>query len=440
MRLGFSKRWWLAALSLAVTFPATGAPAFIPYTTDDQTLHLWHLDEAGAPFKDDGVSPTPLLGLINGAQAGQAPFPGFGAAVAFNQPDEGPETRLPYGPILLAKPTLDYGPRDNVEAPFPIAGADGAFTIEALVKLDFLPEDANGLALDIVSMDDDDQANRVFIFRIEKPGFLSFLPISGDAVRGGGLATIPTTGVHAIRTGEWFHAAVAYDGRETVVNNLKLYWTRLSAGNEAANLIGQGTLTADLSKNLGDFAIGNSGKFSSTYGPWEFFPGSIDEVRISGIARQSHDFCFVSEDAKYRTDEISRKQPPQKPKLEMMLRQVLVGESPVSLPDAGRPLVLGAGMHRLDFDFGFLPGVNADPLAVRCRLEGLDDEWYPSARGMTMEWEMLDASGGLLARRVFPVTGSSRGWEVDAINSPMVRRTEPRFVREIARKLPGSNI
>ena len=144
MRLGFSKRWWLAALSLAVTFPAMGSPAFIPYTTDDQTLHLWHLDEAGAPFKDDGVSPTPLLGLINGAQAGQAPFPGFGAAVAFNQPDEGPETRLPYGPILLAKPTLDYGPRDNVEAPFPIAGADGAFTIEAVVKLDFLPEDAWG--------------------------------------------------------------------------------------------------------------------------------------------------------------------------------------------------------------------------------------------------------------------------------------------------------
>jgi signal transduction histidine kinase len=434
MRLGFSKRWWLTALSLTAVFPATGAPAFIPYTTDDQTLHLWHLDEAGPPFKDDGVSPTPLLGLINGAQAGQAPFPGFGAAVAFNS-DEGSGIRRPYGPILLAKPTLDYGPRDNVEAPFPIAGADGAFTIEALVKLDFLPEDAHGLALDIVSMDDDDRTNRVFIFRIEKPGFLSFLPISGDAVRGGGLATIPTTGLHAIQTGEWFHAAVAYDGRETVVNNLKLYWTRLSAGNEAANLIGQGTLTADLSRNLGDFAIGNSGKFSSDYGPWEFFPGAIDEVRISGIARQSHDFCFVSEDAKYRTDELSRQRPPQKPKLEMMLRQVLVGESPVSLPDAGRPLVLGAGMHRLDFDFGFLPGVNADPLAVRCRLEGLDDEWYPSARGMTMEWEMLDASGSLLARRVFSVTGSSRGWEVDAINSPMVRRTEPLFVPEMTRKL-----
>lgn len=424
-------------LCAAVAMPAQAAPAFLPYVTDEQTLHLWHLDEAGAPFKDDGVSPTPLLGLINGAQAGQAPFPGFGAAVAFNHQAEGEGAgiRRPYGPILLAKPSLDYGPRDNVDAPFPITGADGAFTIEALIKLDFLPEDAHGLALDIVSMDDDDQKNRVFIFRIEKPGFLSFLPISGDAVRGGGLATIPSTGTHAIQTGEWYHVAVAYDGRETAVNNLKLYWTRLSAGNETANLIGQGTLTADLSRNLGDFAIGNSGKFSSIYGPWEFFPGSIDEVRISGIARKPYDFCFVSEDAKYRAEEITKKTPPKKPELKMMLQQVLVGEHPVPIPDGGAPLVLGAGMHRLDFDFGFLSGVTADPLAVRCRLEGLDDEWYPSARGMTMEWEMLDASGALLARRVFPVTGSSQGWEIDAINSPMVRRTEPLFVPEMTRKL-----
>jgi len=424
------------ALALAAALQVQAAPAFLPYGTDENTLHLWHLDEAGPPFKDDGVSPTPLLGLINGAEAGKAPFPGFGAAVTFNHPlATGPGPRWPYGPILLAKPALDYGLKDNVDGPFPIAGSDGAFTYEALVKLDFLPQDAPGLALDIVSMDDDDAANRVFIFRIEKPGFLSFLPISGSAVRGGGLATIPTTGPHAITTGEWFHAAVAYDGRETAVNNLKLYWTRLSAGNESANLIGRGTLTADLSRRFGDFAIGNSGKYSSDFGPWEYFPGSIDEVRLSSIAREPYDFCFVSEDAKYRADEISRRQPPQQAKLGMMLQQVLVGESPVAMPGPGKPLVLGWGLHRLDFDFGFLPGVNADPLAVRCRLEGLDDEWHPSARGMTMEWEMLNAEGAPLARRVFAMTGSSAGWEVDALGSPLVRRTEPLFIPEMTRRL-----
>lgn len=247
---------WLAAGSLSAE-----APAFLPYEADEATLHLWHLDEAGPPFKDDGVSPTPLLGLLHGAEAGKAPFPGFGAAVSFQKRSgEG-------GPVLLAKPALDYGPNDNVDGPFPVAGPDGAFTFEALVKLDTMPQDSPGLALDIVSMDDEAGENRVFIFRIEKPGFLSFLPISGNAVRGGGLATIPTRGPHAMNTRDWFHAAVAYDGRETAVNNLKLYWTRLGAGNESANLIGRGTLTADLSRKLGDFAIGNSGVYLSSFSP-----------------------------------------------------------------------------------------------------------------------------------------------------------------------------
>jgi signal transduction histidine kinase len=423
-------------LSAVTALTAAAAPAFLPYTTDEHTLHLWHLDEAGAPFKDDGVSPTPLLGLLHGAEAGKAPFPGFGAAVSFGlAPGQGLAMRRSYGPILLAKPALDSGPKDNVDPPFPVMGNDGAFTFEALVKLDCLPQDAPGLALDIVSMDDDAGANRVFIFRIEKPGFLSFLPITGSAVRGGGLATIPTTGAHAVVAGEWFHAAVAYDGRETAVNNLKLYWTRLSAGNEVANLIGQGTLTADLAPMLGDFAIGNSGAYSGGGGPWEFFPGSLDEVRISAIAREPYDFCFVSEDAKYRAVELSRRQPVRPPQLGMMLRQVSVAETPVAMPQPGKPLVLGWGLHRLDFDFGLLPGVNADPLAVRCRLEGLDDEWHPSARGMTMEWEMLDAGGNSLARRLFPVTGSSTGWEIDAIGSPLVSRTEPLFVPEDTRRI-----
>jgi signal transduction histidine kinase len=422
----------LMAAVVAAVLPVRGAPAFVPYVADEHTLHLWHLDEAGPPFKDDGVSPTPLLGLLNGARAGQPPFPGFGAAVSFA---ETAEDRGSYGPILLAKPALANGMDDNVDPPFPVMGGDGAFTFEALVKLDVMPEDAPGLALDIISMDDESSLNRIFIFRIEKPGFLSFVPITGDSVRGGGLASIPTSGPHALRPGEWYHAAVAYDGRETTVNNLKLYWTRLSAGNEAANLIGRGTLAADLGRQLGDFAIGNSGKHSPSLGPWEFFPGSIDEVRISSVARQPHDFCFVSEDAKNRSDALSRRRPPEVPALGMMLQQVQVGDQPAVLPRPDEPLVLGPGLHRVDFDFSFLPGVTADPLGVRCRLEGLGEEWQPAARGMTMEWAMLDAAGKLLAQRVFTTTGSSAGWLIDALASPMVRRTEPLFIPEEARKV-----
>ncbi|MCW1885125.1 histidine kinase [Luteolibacter flavescens] len=411
---------------------ANAAMAIQPYEPDEHTLHLWHLDEAGPPFKDDGVSPTPLLGLLNGAKAGQPPYPGFGAAISF-QPEPGGDRD--YGPILLAKPELDYGPKDNVDPPFPIMGIDGAFTIEALVKFEVMPADAEGLAFDIVSMDDEVTANRVFIFRVEKPGFLCFLPISGSAVRGGGLATLPTSGPHAANTTDWFHAAVAYDGREGAVNNLKLYWTKLESGHTGANMIGRGTLTADLGRQLADFAIGNTGNRQTGHAPREFFPGLIDEVRISSIARAPYDFCFVSEEEKNRLDEIMRRTPPQVPPLGMMLQQIQVGEVPVVLPKPGQPLVLGPGLHRLDFDFSFLPGVTADPLAVRCRLEGLGDEWHPAARGMTMEWEMLDAAGTVLTQRVFANTGSSAGWQIDALSSPMVPRTEPIFIPEGTRKI-----
>ncbi|MCW1922437.1 histidine kinase [Luteolibacter arcticus] len=418
--------------AVGMTAAALPVAAFQPYEADEHTLHLWHLDEAGPPFKDDGVSPSPLLGLLNGAKAGQPPFPGFGAAISF-QPSPGGDRD--YGPILLAKQALDSGPKDNVDPPFPIMGNDGAFTIEALVKFNVMPADATGLALDIVSMDDEVADNRVFIFRVEKPGFLCFLPISGSDVRGGGLATLPTSGPHAVNTTDWFHAAVVYDGHESAVNNLKLFWTRLGAGDEAANLIGQGTLTADIGRQLADFAIGNTGNRQGTSSPREFFPGLIDEVRISSIARPTYDFCFVSEDEKKRSDEILRRTPPQVPPLGMLLQQVQVGEQPMVLPRSGQPLVLGPGLHRLDFDFSFLPGVNADPLAVRCRLEGLGDEWHPAARGMTMEWEMLDATGLLLTQRIFATTGSSVGWQIDALSSPMVPRTEPLFIPEGTRKV-----
>lgn len=422
-------------LALAGLLQMAAAPAFTPYTADEATLHLWHLDEPAPPFHDSGLSPTALFGLLNGTRAGRPSLEGFGSAISFEHtPADEPGAERPYGPILLAKPALDGGVNDNVDDPFPMTGDDGAFTLEAIVKLDVLPADSPSYAADIVTMDDDNQANRVFLFRIEKPGFLSFVPIAGDAVRGGGLATIPTTGPHAIQAGEWFHVAVTYDGNENVADNLKLYWTRLSAAARSANLIGRGTLSADLRRQLGDFALGNSGKINSL-GPFEFFPGSIDEVRVSSIARRPHDFFFVSQEEKKRAVELLADARPRQSQADLKLQQIFVDESMAPLPLDGSPLVLGPGSHRLDFDFGFPTGEVANPVAVKCRLEGLDEEWHPTARGMTMAWEMLGADNELLGRTIFSTTLSSPGWQSDVVDSPMRRRTEPLFVPEKTRRI-----
>ncbi|MCF7731321.1 MAG: hypothetical protein K9N23_06525 [Akkermansiaceae bacterium] len=414
---------------------ASAAAKYPPYTVDEATLHLWHLDESGPPFADSGSSPAELLGLLNGASAGAQSLEGFGTAVHFRYSSTTePGVNPPYGPILLAKSQLDIGPLDNMNPPFPVMGDDGAFTMEALVKLDMLPADSPGLAADIISMDDDTHANRVFLFRIEKPGFLSFIPISGDAVRGGGLATIPTRGPHALNTHDWFHVAVTYDGNENISDNLKLYWTRIGPGVSEANQIGGGTLTTDLRRELGDFAIGNSGKFNSQ-GPFEYFPGSIDEVRLSRIARRPHEFFFVSPAAKMAADARLALGNPKLPHAGLMLQNVFVDDQVVPMRADHAPLVIGPGLHRVDFDFGFLAGAIADPLAVRCRLEGIDDDWHATARGMTLTWEMLDGEGNLIGRTVFSTTRSSPGWESDVLDSPMAGRSEPLFIPEMTRRI-----
>ena len=371
--LGMRRCVLAAGCFLSAVLPCPATPPVDSYAADYATLHLWHLDEVAPPFKDWGSSPTSLLGLVNGAEAGKPSLENFGSAISFAWSPGHEPGDLPYGPILLAKPLIDFGPADNVDAPFPIMGNDGAFTMEAVVKLDMLPSASPGLAADIIGMDDDNSDHRVFIFRIEKPGFLSFIQISGNAVQGGGLATIPTTGPHAINTSDWFHVAVTYDGNENVPDNVKLYWTRIGSGATAANQIGRGTLTADLSHELGDFAIGNTGNFNPQ-GPFEPFAGCIDEVRLSKIARHPHDYFFVSSEARKLAEDLLARKRTEIPGAELKLQRVLVDDKLVTEPE-GSPLTLPPGPHRLDMDFGFPAEVVADPLTVKCRLEGLDEDW-----------------------------------------------------------------
>jgi hypothetical protein len=352
----------------------------VPNSPDDHTLHLWHLDEKEAPFQDRAIPATPLLGLLNGATAGQPSLPGFGSAVSFHHANGG-QGRMLRGAVLLAAPSLANGPQDRVPEPFAFTDFGGAFTFEALVKLQVPPTEALGDSLAIVTMDGEG-GERVFQWYISPNGFLVFVPINSVASAGGAIATIPTSGPDAINTEDWFHVAVSYTGHEGADNNLALFWTRLRPGLTKANLIGQGTMPADLLDLRGDFAIGNEARGTSSNAEASPFAGLIDEVRVSDCARHPTDFLFVPPELRI-TDPAggAGSERPVKP-LGIRLLELAVDGNTMPLPRPGEMLELEAGLHRLDFEFQVDPtGLEASP-RIRWHLDGLDRDWEQRGQGM----------------------------------------------------------
>jgi signal transduction histidine kinase len=441
MTLAFSNRRMFAAMLLWASglLPAPGQAApFEPYAVDAHTLHLWHLDEAGPPFADQVADGTPLAGLLNGAKAGQKSLPGFGSGISFNANAGGTAgTSSLRGAVLAASPILATGPADNLPPGFRYFGPDGAFTYEMVVKLDTLPKDAASVAVDLLTMEGDD-ADRIFSFRIEREGFLAFFPLPHGAATGGGVATIPTTGPHAVDTSSWFHVAVTYDGNSGATNNLKLYWTRLDAGASAANCIGSGSLSSDFNGNTGDLAIGNEARSFPGNAEAEPFPGLIDEVRISGVARHPGDFFFVPPGQRVTPERVAETASAggRRPGFNLALLGVFVDSE--KIPPTRRLndfLELTSGLHRLDFDFGFDPEQASGDVKLRCLLEGVDERWRDTELGMTLVFQALDADGRVVSQSRFHAMGRSTGWETNLEESPMSRRAEPVFIPPGSRQL-----
>lgn len=265
-------------ISNGVTLPAPQSrPGNVagPYTADANTLHLWHLDETAGAYADAGSGVVKDLSDITGLRhaVGLEGFGnGFVSSVAGN-------TATPKGASTnFSDLQSDY------------QGTDGAFTLEALISLD---DTGAAPFQQIISREGDHGLDvRSFQFRIRTAGDhdeLHFEALNGTATLA---AEIPTTGDHAFAPGEWFHVAVAYNGNDADINNLKFYWTRISANPIEANLIGEATLAADLPGTKdGETAITIHRR--TEYRDPLF--GRIDEVRISDIARAPDDFMFVPE-------------------------------------------------------------------------------------------------------------------------------------------------
>lgn len=273
--------------------PSAATPPLAPYSPDAATLHLWHLDENAPPFANAAAPAHALAGSHHGALASVPALTGFGTAVNFNTGTGSNRGIITYAATLSSAVTADV-PND-----FAYHGPDGAFTLEALVKFDSAPG-SWALPGHIIAMDGDGSLteDRVFQFRVVPNAgapLLQFQRLYGavEALA----APIPLVGKHAVNTTDWFHVAVTYSGVAGEPGNMGFYWTRVVPGLVEANPIGSATLSGDFNHATmrGDFSLGNEAR--STGGSTEFFAGSIDEVRISSIARAADGFHFRHPDA-----------------------------------------------------------------------------------------------------------------------------------------------
>jgi len=276
-----------------------------PYTPDAATLHLWHLDESAAPGVDAVPGGTNLTALAGGATLGNASFPGFGSALSTR---DGGQTGTSAGSkdaVLSALP-LANGTADNVALALANA-TNGAFTFEAIVRIDFNPALNLGAAgtgrnsgMQIICGEGDTDPERVFQFRLDPVGYgsgdttvprLEFINLHQNAGIQSLIEPIPTNGPDAIVSNRWYHVAVAYSGDEATLDNIKFYWTLLDTNRTSANLIAKDIMFYDLPAGAAcDFTIGNEGR--ATGGSSDNFIGLIAEVRLSSVARGPLDFYF----------------------------------------------------------------------------------------------------------------------------------------------------
>ncbi|WOO41028.1 LamG-like jellyroll fold domain-containing protein [Rubellicoccus peritrichatus] len=237
---------------------------------------LYHFDEASGAFENSGTEGSSFnLDNTGGATGrsgttggvyGASAFVGFGNALDILASGNGnfnSSTAINGGGVFASSST------SATQADY--QASNGAFTWEAMVKLDVLNQ------LQMILSRDNNTSNRGPSIFINND--INFFGFETD---------IPTTGEHAFVAGEWFHVAVTYNGQEGEADNLKLYWTRVDEQLTEANLLGSFTAASDYDAgSTGELMIGSHGR-----GEFRSEIRYIDEVRISDIARTADDFIF----------------------------------------------------------------------------------------------------------------------------------------------------
>lgn len=276
-----------ALVVLAFSFGQSHA-ALATYQVDENTLSLYIFNEPNEQLLADDEASSERMNLF---PAVIDPEYGFGFP-----------SHEALGTGFLAGKSILRNPRYNA---LMMQGSNGAFTYEAVIRVDHLDPLPSGVTgRTILGWGQGSNAGQIRL-NISPEGTVRVQFYNGALNLGGNVNVnpgVPVTGPHAFEVGKYYHVAFTYDGNAGVPGNVRFYWTALDSGAiEAAPLplFGPSGLSAD-------HPVGEDQNFDFQNNTWLViggnlggdnlqFPGLIDNVRISSVARQPNDFIFVDD-------------------------------------------------------------------------------------------------------------------------------------------------
>jgi len=260
----------ILALLAAITCSAgiSSAAVIQPYSSDANTLHLYHADDATTPLADSAGS----LPLYDWGSRGTF---GVDSVTGLNKAWESSTTA---NSDLQSIGNISWGAGSMM-------GTDGAFTWDMALRPD---EAANsGAGIQMLMQHGGNQMQLKLNYAAGGELFLTMWDgVNSTTLFNERLDT--GLGINTYAANDWFHLGVTYDGTSAG----KVYWTNLGddytgTANELASFSMSDMAIADATLSVGGTPnLGGS-----------VFNGAIDEIRISDIARASDEFLAIPEPA-----------------------------------------------------------------------------------------------------------------------------------------------
>jgi hypothetical protein len=264
MKGNFMTKKQILTILAAITCSAGISQAAVvqPYSSDANTLHLWHLDGAANPLSDSAGS----LNLFNWGQKGTF------AVDSVSGLDKAYESSTTVNSDLQSNGDIGWGAGSMM-------GADGAFTWEMALR----PDEAfnSGSGTQMLMHHSLNQVQLKLNYAATGYLFLSMYD-SVNSVTLFNKRLDAGLGINTYAANEWFHLGVTYDGTSAG----KVYWTNLGDDyTGTANELASFTMSGDLTLSDATLAFGGNANLGGNV-----FNGAIDEIRISDIARASDAF------------------------------------------------------------------------------------------------------------------------------------------------------